>query len=268
MKVMLALDLDQTLIFSARSAGDLGTTPTVWVEDYDGEPLSLMTTAAYDLMAQLTAQHHVVPVTTRTPAQLGRVRLPGPPSLALCANGGVLLRDGVRDFRWDATVADSLSVAVPAADVLRRVEEVADQPWVKTIRQVEDLFVYLVAHERGGVPGDWLAGLTEQLLPDWTVSVQGRKVYAVPLTLSKGAAAARVAEELGATLFAAGDSLLDRDLLESAVRSARPSHGELHALDFQTTGLYVSPLSGAAATEDLLRFLAQQAESLSAAATG
>jgi hydroxymethylpyrimidine pyrophosphatase-like HAD family hydrolase len=263
MTVLLALDLDQTLIFSARSAGDVATTPTIWVEEYDGAPISLMTTAAYDLLARLGERHTVMPVTTRTPAQLGRVRLPGSPALAVCANGGVLLREGVRDPVWDATVATSLRDALPAAQVFQRLNEAAARPWVKSVRQVEELFVYLVAHERDVVPAEWVDDLRAWAEGGgWTVSVQGRKIYAVPLALNKGAAAARVASELDLPLLAAGDSLLDRPLLQVAERAARPSHGELHAENFQLPTLYVSPLSGAASTEDVLRFLAQQAELL------
>jgi hydroxymethylpyrimidine pyrophosphatase-like HAD family hydrolase len=260
-KAVLALDLDQTLIFSARSAEPLDGAETVWVEDYLGEPLSLMTLRAHDLLAVVSARHHVVPVTTRTPEQFGRVRLPGRQPYAICANGGILLQQGIRDPDWDARVAEELTGAEHASDVAKRIGLVADQPWVKTFRQVEDLFVYVVAHARDQIPDGWLQELAGWAAGHgWTVSVQGRKVYVVPNALSKGAAAQRVADLLGGPLLAAGDSLLDRDLLESAVVRARPGHGELHRIGYHVPGLYVSAAAGARAAEQILAWLTVRAD--------
>lgn len=260
MKAVLALDLDQTLIFSARSAEPLGGAETVWVEDYLGEPLSLMTARAYQLLASLSERQHVVPVTTRTPEQLGRVRLPGRQPYAICANGGILLQQGIRDADWDARVAAELSGSEPAPAVAARIGLVAGEPWVKTFRQVEDLFVYVVACARDVIPDGWLQELEGWAASHgWTVSVQGRKVYVVPTALSKGAAAQRVAGLLGGPLLAAGDSLLDRDLLEAAVAAARPRHGELHRVDYQRPDLFVSKASGAKATEEILAWLDERA---------
>jgi hydroxymethylpyrimidine pyrophosphatase-like HAD family hydrolase len=262
-KAVLALDLDQTLIYSARSAGALDGVPTVWVEDYDGAPLSLMTARAYRLLAELSHRHHVVPVTTRTPEQYARVRLPVPPEYAICCNGGVLLCNGERDRDWDDRVAEDL-VSVASADlVAARVIAVRDEQWVRTVRQVEQLFVYLVAHSREQIPDAWIAEIGAWAGDlGWTVSVQGRKVYVVPGVLSKGAAAVRVAGLLGGPLFAAGDSLLDTTLLTVAEVAARPAHGELHAVDWQRPGLYVSPSSGATAAEEILRDLRSRADAL------
>ncbi|MDX6255202.1 MAG: hypothetical protein QOJ11_1536 [Frankiales bacterium] len=261
MTAVLALDLDQTLIYSARSAEPLDGVDTIWVEDYLGEPLSLMTVRAHELLASLSERHDVVPVTTRTPEQFGRVRLPWRQPYAICANGGILLQQGIRDAAWDARVAADLTAVLPAGEVAGRVEEVAGQHWVRTVRQVEELFVYLVAQDRGAIPAAWLDGLTAWAgSQGWAVSVQGRKVYVVPLMLSKGAAAVRVAELLGGRLLAAGDSLLDRSLLEEASAAARPAHGELHALGYDRPGLFVSPTRGARAAEEILSYLGDRAD--------
>ncbi|MFI0487239.1 hypothetical protein [Actinomadura sp. 9N215] len=65
----------------------------------------------------------------------------------------------------------------------------------------------------------------------WRTSLQGRKVYCLPAGLTKAAAAAEIARRTGAsTTLAAGDSLLDIDLLEAADPSIRPAHGELHGI--------------------------------------
>ncbi len=262
--VLVAVDLDQTVVFSRRAAGDAG--PSVVVEHLDGAPLSSMTAGGHAAYAALAARHRLVPVTTRTVAQYARVVLPAPAPYAVCANGGVLLRDGAPDPGWAAWVRGVCAGAAPLHEVEARLRSVEDEPWVRLVRTAEGLFAYLVAHSRDVVPAGWAAGLAAELAPrGWTVSLQGRKVYAVPAGLSKAAAVRRLAAELGATvLLAAGDSQLDRPLLELAVASGgaavRPAHGELH--DAGWTGAHVTRTLGARAGEELLTWLRLRADAL------
>lgn len=258
MRVLVAVDLDQTVVFSERAAGPSG--PRVTVEHLDGAPLSSMTRAAHAAYAALAGRAQVVPVTTRTVAQYARVVLPVPAALAVCANGGVLLVDGARDPAWDQGVRQLLAGVAPLAAVRAHLDRWAGDEWVRAVRSAEELFVYLVAEARDRVPEGWVEQLAEELAPlGWRVSVQGRKVYAVPAGLSKGAAVQRLRERLGApVLLAAGDSLLDASLLELALASGgavRPAHGELHDLGWTPEGLHVTATSGACAGEELLDWL-------------
>ena len=251
-RVLIGVDHDQTLIYSERSAGPVEN--PVWVEHLDGRPISMMTRKAVALLDELARTYEVVPVTTRTPEQAGRLRLP-PTDRLICCNGGVLLRNGERQPAWDDWVAGLLSASAPAAEAA---QQFGDFGWVRSWRQVEDLFVYAVAHDRDAIPAEWLTATAAWAGEHgWRLSVQGRKAYAVPAALSKGTAARRLADELGATLLAAGDSLLDRDLLEAADWAIRPRHGELEALGYG--GVEITPRSGAAAAEDILEALSWQA---------
>ncbi|MCW2607619.1 MAG: hypothetical protein JWO60_2312 [Frankiales bacterium] len=262
MTPLVALDLDQTVVFSERSAGEAG--PSVVVEHLDGAPLSSMTVGAHEAYAALAARVRVVPVTTRTVAQYERIRLPAPAPHAVCANGGVLLVDGARDAGWDGWVRALLAEVAPVQEVRDHLDAWAGQDWVRTVRTAEDLFVYLVAQSRAAFPDGWLDGLAASLEPrGWTVSVQGRKAYAVPAGLTKAVAAARLRDLLGADrVLAAGDSLLDAPLLELGLASGgavRPAHGELHELGWAPTGLHVTTASGARAGEELLGWLGERA---------
>ncbi|MCW2778649.1 MAG: hypothetical protein JWN17_2374 [Frankiales bacterium] len=255
---LVALDLDQTVVYSERSAGDAG--PSVVVEHLDGAPLSSMTVGAHAAYAALAARARVVPVTTRTVAQYSRIVLPVPAPHAVCANGGVLLVDGVRDPDWDEHVREVLAQVAPVEQVRALLDTWAGQDWVRLVRTAEDLFVYLVAQSREAFPADWLEGLAASLGPQgWTVSVQGRKAYAVPAGLTKGEAVRRLAALLGESrVVAAGDSLLDAPLLELGLTSGgavRPAHGELHELAWAPPGLQVTTASGARAGEELLHWI-------------
>jgi hypothetical protein len=257
MTALVAVDLDQTVVFSKRSAGAAG--PSVVVEHLDGEALSSMTVGAVDAYRDLAATVTLVPVTTRTVAQFNRIALPSPPAYAVCANGGVLLGPDGRDAAWDAWVRTVCAASAPLPDAMAMLA--VDAPWVKLVRAAEGLFGYLVAHARDQIPEPWLQDLESRLTAvGWAVSVQGRKVYAVPRGLSKASAVTRLAAQLGATsVLAAGDSLLDRPLLELAAGSGgaiRPAHGELHDLGWD--GAHVTVESGARAGEELLRWLLER----------
>jgi hydroxymethylpyrimidine pyrophosphatase-like HAD family hydrolase len=120
------------------------------------------------------------------------------------------------------------------------------------VRIADDLFLYTLV-DRQALP----TGAVEHLagtLEGWgfQLSVQGRKLYAVPDGLGKGPAVREVARRAGARrVLAAGDSLLDRDLLAVADLSLRPAHGELHEVDEPAD--VVTLTSGLAAGEELLR---------------
>ncbi len=256
---LVAVDLDQTVVFSERSAGAAG--PSVVVEHLDGAPLSSMTTGAHAAYRRLAEVARVVPVTTRTAAQYGRITLPAAAPHAVCANGGVLLVDGERDPQWDAWVHGLLTAAAPVAEVRAVLDRFAAEPWVRLVRTAEELFVYLVALSREEFPDGWLQALAADLEPrGWRVSVQGRKAYAVPSGLTKAAAVRRLADLLGAdVLLAAGDSLLDAPLLELGLAgggAVRPAHGELHDQGWTPPRLHVTTASGAQAGEELLTWLA------------
>ncbi|MFW3172021.1 HAD family hydrolase [Geodermatophilus sp. CPCC 206100] len=258
-----AVDLDRTLIYSASSAGDpAGLPPLRVVEHYEGAPLSRVTDPAWALLGELMARALVVPVTTRTEAQYRRVAFPAVPGYALCANGGALLVDGVRDPGWDEQAREVVARSAPLPDALRLLTAVDGQPWVKTVRAAEDLFVYLVAHARAAVPRGWLADLTTAAADaGWTVSLQGRKVYLVPAGLTKAGALLRLRDRLAGRaggpvrLLCAGDSLLDAPMLAAADAAIRPAHGELHEQGWTAEGVAVTRADGVRAGEEILRWL-------------
>ncbi|MFH8792805.1 HAD family hydrolase [Streptomyces sp. NPDC017941] len=263
-RLLVASDLDRTLIYSAAALGltvpDAEAPRLLCVEVYEGKPLSYVTETAAALLTELAERTVFVPTTTRTREQYHRVHLPGPvPRYAICANGGHLLVDGVSDPAWRAAVARRVAAECAPLDEIRaHLLRTADPAWLLKERVAEDLFAYLVV-ERSLLPSGWVKELGEWAVErGWAVSLQGRKIYAVPRPLTKSAAMREIARRAGADeVFAAGDSLLDADLLAAADRSWRPSHGELADTGWSVPGLTVVPERGVAAGEQILRrFLA------------
>ncbi|GHD98331.1 HAD family hydrolase [Streptomyces alanosinicus] len=272
MPVLVASDLDRTLIYSSaalalpspdappRSASLAREVPPaprlLCVEVYEAEPLSYMTETAAGLLTDLGDTAVFVPTTTRTRAQYQRVNLPGPaPTYAICANGGHLLVDGVSDEDWHAGVRARLAAeCAPLAEVRDHLRRSADPAWLRKHRVAEDLFAYLVV-ERELLPEDWVKELTVWARDrGWTVSLQGRKIYAVPQPLTKSAAVREIARRTGAELtLAAGDSLLDADLLLAADRGWRPGHGELADTGWTAPEIAALPERGVLAGERIVR---------------
>jgi len=242
--VVVATDLDRTLIYSMAAitathpAGSIP--PLVCVEIYDGQPLSYLTVAAAEVLRTLRTRAELVPITTRTPAQYQRVELPGGPArYAIVSNGGHILVDGAPDARWRQAVGD----------------------WVLNRKVADNLFCYLVVD---------LAILPPAFLDDWTtwcmdrgwvVSMQGRKIYAIPRGLTKESALAEVVQRTGADhLLAAGDGALDAGFLLLADRAIRPPHGELAETGWRAANVKISSAIGVLAGEEIVRWLAGQVD--------
>jgi hypothetical protein len=257
-RALVACDLDRTLVYSAAALGltgeDRHAPSLVVAEVFHGEPLSFQTRAAQDMLAVLARAAVLVPTTTRTRSQYARIRIPGAPHpYAVTTNGGHLLVDGVSCPDWARSVAEELAGAAPLAEIHDHLAAVADEPWVRKLRVADEMFVYVVV-ERGQVPPGYVDDLAAWCAErGWAVSVQGRKVYCVPATLTKSAAVAEVARRVGAgDVLAAGDSLLDAELLAAAVRGVRPAHGELHETDWRAPHVAVTTAAGVLAGEEIV----------------
>jgi hypothetical protein len=262
-RVLVCTDLDRTVIYSAAALAltgpDADAPRLLCVELYQQAPLSYVTETAAGTLVDLAAATTLVPTTTRTPEQYLRVHLPGaPPRFAITANGGRLLVDGVVDGDWSAHVAEQLTASAPLEEVHARLGGAGEL--LLRLRTAEDLFTYAVV-DRSTLPAAWLAELGAWCAErGWGVSVQGRKVYCVPHGLRKSAAAAEVTRRTGCTrMLAAGDSLLDTDLLLAADAAIRPAHGELHETGFTAPHVRVTRSAGVLAGEELVAWLLARA---------
>ncbi|MCB5280739.1 HAD family hydrolase [Arthrobacter sp. AL08] len=259
---IVASDLDRTLIYSANSmalpGADDAAPRMVVSEVYNAAPLSFMTRAAEDLLAGIVERSHFVPVTTRTQAQFARVRLPGSGSgYAVTTNGAVLLDHGQPDPDWSAHIQRSIrGQCAPLGEVLEHLTGAAAVSGILRVRTAEDLFAYSIV-DRDALSAGYLEELAAWCLDrGWTTSLQGRKLYCVPVPITKEAAVAEVRRRNGGGIvIAAGDSRLDAGLLEMADLAVRPAHGELDSDGFTRANLTVTAASGVLAGEEILRHI-------------
>lgn len=268
MTTIVASDLDRTLIYSSRAlllAPE--ESPLTCVEVHDGEQCSFLTAAAGAALTELSAGATFVPVTTRMPEQFERVTLPGPaPRFAVAANGGVLYVDGVPDRDWSAGVARALAAEFPLSEVWAHAAQICRPEWTVKLRNGSGMFCYAVVRPNRLPPGfvaDVSGWAAER---GWRVSLQGRKLYWVPEVLTKSAAVAEIGRRIDAdVVLAAGDSLLDIDLLLQADLGIHPAHGELHETGWSAPNVVATAAAGVRAGEEIVRWFADTAARVSPA---
>ena len=232
MTVLFASDLDQTLIYSRNSMGmDVSEDELVEVERYEGKPLSYMTKKSQSELWEINESAFFLPVTTRTQAQYERVTgiFEGQaPRFAVISNGAVILENGQPIKEWsDGIRQQCVSRKTIITELLPEIERHFSEDWVLKVREADDWFVYLIV-DRARFPEDKLDFYTETFKKlGWGMSLQGRKLYFMPESITKAGAMEYIKKRLEASyVIAAGDSLLDLDLLESADYSMLASHGE------------------------------------------
>lgn len=259
MSTLVVTDLDRTLVYSvaafALDVPDAQAPTLVTAEFHAGRPLSYLTARAAAQLAA-TPPGVLVPATTRTVEQYRRITLPGVAGrYAVTTNGAHLLVDGAVDETWAAAVRRSLSGSAALDEVLGHLGGFAGASWVRTVRDADGVFCYLVC-EDGGPPDGFVDELVEWCTPrHWRISVQGRKVYTLPGELRKSTAVQRVRELTGADrLLAAGDGILDADVLELADAGIRPRHGELEEQGWQREHVAVTERVGILAGEEIVRW--------------
>ncbi|MEP6559486.1 MAG: HAD family hydrolase [Nakamurella sp.] len=262
---LVATDLDRTLIYSmaaiesANANEDVG--PLACVEWLDGQELSFMTQAAARSIETISGIANLLPITTRTPAQFGRVLIPGGPTkYAITSNGGHILVDGAPDLAWRSMVLDGIADGgVSLADVLAGLAQQANDSWVLKRKVADELFCYLVV-DLDRLPQDFLTSWTHWCAErGWVVSIQGRKIYALPCSLTKEAALAEVGRRVGAEcLLAAGDGALDAGFLAMADAAIRPPHGELAELGWRAPNLSIALARGVLAGQEISHWLLDQ----------
>src|SRR5699024_7730038 len=111
--------------------------------------------------------------------------------------------------------------------LLPKIDQHFSEDWVLRVREADGWFVYLII-DREKFPDEKLDFYTKTFREiGWSMSLQGRKLYFMPESITKAGAILYVKERIGADyVVAAGDSLLDLYLLESADLGLLASHGE------------------------------------------
>ncbi|WP_054025136.1 HAD family hydrolase [Bacillus sp. FJAT-28004] len=262
--MIFASDLDQTLIYSVRSKGEIELEEMVPVERYEDRYISYMTKPAIQKLQELASMARFVPVTTRIPEQFNRIfgiREQFRPEYVIVSNGGTVLRNGEIDQEWHSFVREAVREhCAEHTEIASLFAEISSTHWVRSTDLCDELF-YSIKVERDYLPHETLEELKLKLVSlGWSYSLQGRKIYLVPERVSKGAAIQYVKEKLASKfVYAAGDSLLDESLLLAADYAISPVHGELGRFYRAHPHIQFTQARGALASEELLDSILEHA---------
>lgn len=206
--VLFACDLDNTIIYSRKHPHD-GWPCVEWI---NGEEQAYASPKTISLLPEVMQRTLLVPVTSRSMEQYGRLRLPASFKMALTANGADLLLEGVPESGWrqetDAMLFPWRDEIVRCYDML-----VKSDHYIRC-RIVDDayLFVYCEANTNPITEASSLQACTQL-----KVIAAGKKIYLLPPPLNKGTALARLLKRSAAKrCIAAGDGDMDIPMLQYA----------------------------------------------------
>lgn len=261
MTILFASDLDRTLIYSKNSRGqEVSTEDFVAVEWVDEKPTAFMTNKGLQLFQYIASSTTFLPVTTRTAEQYNRItglyHTVEKPKYAVVSNGAVILEDGEPLAEWsDKVIAQMQQNRTSIDHVLPQLNAYIKNKFVLNVMQAESWFVYLIIDEHAFSVEDFenLSQIFYQ--QGFSLSHQGRKVYIMPTCINKSAALQFVAERIAAnTVIAAGDSMLDFDMVLSATHGFIPSHGEAnHKGGYLPPHVSITTQTGVLAGEEILK---------------
>ncbi|AIQ33474.1 HAD family hydrolase [Paenibacillus sp. FSL R5-0345] len=275
--MIYASDLDRTLIYSLGAIGVPENTPgLIPAEIIEGKTRSYISQQALNQLLDLTTRVIFVPVTTRTVQQYKRINLFQEtviPDYAVTSNGGNILIGGVVDKEWRESIGRLVARHSAGAEEVRSyIKAVVREDWIISENYCDDLFYSFMVY-RDQLPLDEITNLSDRLYNlGWRVSLQGRKLYAVPAAVNKSDAILHLRRTVRSEpMVASGDSLLDKSLLESADYAIAPCHGEIFAE--QQSGLVKSRYpftkeSGVFAGDEILQYVNMIYNNLTALGVG
>ncbi|AJS60180.1 HAD family hydrolase [Paenibacillus sp. IHBB 10380] len=264
--MIYASDLDQTLIYSTRSVGLALDSPLIMAaETVNGKITSYISIQACSILTTMAKEMEFIPVTTRTMEQYNRIELFREviqPKYAITSNGGNILFDGIPDLEWNQFVHDDIvGKSASANEVKTLFDQIGNDDWILGERFCDELFFSIVIN-REKMPLDEVHQVSKEIRNlGWEVSVQGRKIYLVPISVSKSAALSHLQQRIGADIIvASGDSLLDRCLLDYATHPIAPKHGELYREELRFPGTMAysfTSTSGVLAADEIMKFVSK-----------
>lgn len=275
--MIYASDLDRTLIYSLGAIGVPENTPgLIPAEIIEGKTRSYISQQALNQLLEITTRVIFIPVTTRTIQQYKRINLFQEtviPDYAVTSNGGNILIGGVVDKEWRESIGRLVARHSAGAEEVRTyIKAVVREDWIISENYCDDLFYSFMVY-RDQLPLDEITNLSDRLYNlGWRVSLQGRKLYAVPAAVNKSDAILHLRRTVRSEpMVASGDSLLDKSLLDSADYAIAPCHGEIFAE--QQSGLVKSRYpftkeSGVFAGDEILQYVNMIYNNLTALGVG
>lgn len=259
--ILFTSDLDHTIIYSKKMIQKYPVNGELIPVEHKGDDvITFMSQRSIDLLHKFNNEHIFVPVTTRALYQYERIHVFQnliKPKFAIVSNGGTILIDGKIDTEWSKLIRKRLlSTSLPKEDMLKAFAKVRHASWVKREFYIDDLF-YMFHINKEYVPIKELQDFEKELFEiGWRMLIHGPKLYILPYNLNKAFAIQRLQGYVDHDFHvAAGDSIMDYDMLIQADKGYSPTHGELFEIQKNDPRINWLTNKGTAFTEELIKNL-------------
>lgn len=231
-KIILASDLDQTLIYSNRFIEDASSDILEKVQDievYNGKNISFISKFTKIEIDNLILNNQIIPVTTRTIEQFKRISLfDDKLKYAITSNGGNILKNGEIFLEWQNIIEKQMKfLKKTKEEVYDEYDKIKSDDWSSALKLADNLFYYAII-DRDKINLEILEKFKLWLDKyDWNLSIQGRKLYLVPKCIDKWNALEYLKNiENFEFIVCSGDSKLDFQMMEKSDLGIIPKHGK------------------------------------------
>lgn len=251
--MIFATDLDRTVVFSAKFWN--GEEDVISIDKTKPNETSFLTNKSIELMKEINQKGYFIPVTTRSRSDFQRLFPIGDfaPKNAVLANGGMVYINGQLDSNWghilNKKIGDIDSSLKKASSLIKCF---FPEEKVTKMKIDHDLFWRVVVNDQSIVPK--VEELLKEPLSEINYSFYntGNKCYIIHNAISKWEALKYLAEKLGEEkIIAAGDSLMDLEMIQKADIGLTPRHGEILEKG-KEDGLIVTESIGVLAGQEIL----------------
>jgi hydroxymethylpyrimidine pyrophosphatase-like HAD family hydrolase len=204
------------------------------IEYVNNSPYSFITKKSFEILKEISSSNIFIPCTTRTLEQFERITLKEMGvgyKYAVVSNGGNIIVDGKPDKKWNKDLKKKIKSECPPFGLVNKhiLKSNAQYNFLLESKIAEDIFLYYII-DNSAIPDFEVIALKEYFKKfNFNLSLDGKKLYLMPVFVDKSIALKRVLEEIGSysKLLCSGDSMLDLEMLLSSDFGFVPSEGEI-----------------------------------------
>lgn len=223
--MIFATDLDKTMIFNKKYVNESIIDKVQLVETINQSPVSYMSKSAINKLKEVNKKIQVIPTTTRSLEEFYNVKTFEFCKYAIVSNGGIILEDNKIMQEWEEHINNILKdYKKDFENIINLLKEsgiTTSEPKV-----LDNIFVFSRIEDKENC----IIFLNKIINKEkFNYCIQRKKLYIIPKEITKANAVNFLKKKLNSNyLIVAGDSIMDKDMLDIADLPIVPQHGELY----------------------------------------
>lgn len=258
-KIVFFSDLDRTLIYSSSFLKD--DISTICIDKKDDKEMSHLSKESYLLLEKINKENAFIPVTSRSKELFTRINFIKrmKPQFAICSNGGLIFIDGKEELEWSKKVNKLISQTKISLTEAKSYIESEIGTLFKRVKIYDNMYLTFQLKELklDTVKINEVSSYLEQ--KGFTIQKAGRKMYCIPKGITKVSAMKYLKDNYfkNSKIYSAGDSIMDKELIQISDVGLIPKHGELikEIESFKKPLIRVTQEEGILAGEEILEIV-------------